>query len=1354
MRISRGALETEAWFAFPKVGRPVVSSGDTPPSLLFEAAHLHFHEGGFELSLLGDAIRGALADRLCLVPTGRPPVTVPLALGGTALLREAVPGPGPVVVPALYGLPVLFPPGLAHRQLYDVAVRGDEGPRVLAPHAAYHRRDWTDFGLVHVTDLHVARRIDRFRGLLAQAGRHDASRNVLNWNDRFRGFVKYANGLYRRELLDVVVATGDLYDYMFEDGDDHAEGGNAAFLRQLVLGQAPGPDFPEVEELLVPILMTPGNHDYRKHPYDLVFDLTAANLPRKRIRNYEAYRIGEGDAAVLTNRLHGGGGSGVPQPGAEAIRMLHVDEGIRPYKDHLGNTGSYVTRLGPHRIAMLDSGHDAGLPADVPDLIDAIRDEDFWTLIGGSPNCTGVDLPELHLVQSALATTPPEGLFLVGLHAPLFNVSGDEYPWYLRQTQREASHGQATGFLARHDGEQIFVGADIDAKVRERHRLWFGADGPDRHVVPFVKRLGAADANDDLLDHGVSRGFADQLMRVLAGATDLRAADVVLAGHTHCYNEFTVRPTPAGELAYFMDFYTRNPARYYATRFTRSWQKDPTDARGQRLVPVTGLASVEIAEGSAPHGHPWPLPHEAVQVTHHVHVPPYADPLSHAADPRAWWEAHRPLVLQTGALGPLKRLDEYSGFRLLSVRRNVVERIHFVPIVRLEESGYRASWEEVIRPDPERRHRYHQRSLRHHAPLAAGAPAGASFAALRVDNVVYRDGDGRLHELWQKGAESGTSDLTALAGAARATGDPALYFDPVGGVQVALYRGSDGHVQSLYWAEGAVGRDSLGATASAAKVAASGRPAGFAQQDGTNVVVYRTEGDRIHSLYWRGQEAPRTEDLSGSFPPAAGDPAPFVNTSTGTNVVVYRADDRQIHALYWTGQGAVGHDGLSFAAGGPRAAGDPVAYYIAAEDSNHVVYRGVDQHLHELWWRGGENARHVDLTAAAGAPAAADEPSAYYSPGTRTKHVVFRSGDGHLHEIASAPDGPLETKDLTLEALAPPAASRPVAYAVEGANTQHVVYRGPDGQVHEIRWALHQVLEVMGVADEGRLWRTTRRANGTWDAFTDLEAYAGERGRFKSLACAEGREGLQVCGVTEAGDIWHTLRMRSGSWHGFGDVKTVAGAHPGPFDAVSCAEDDGALHVCGLSRDGGIWHATRRAAGWQGFGDVRTVAGAHPGPFASVSCAVVDRALHLCGVTRAGLLWHCVRLADGSWIGFGDVTSQAGRHPGRFTTVGCAAGSGGELHVCGTTEDGGLWHTIRRSDRWEGFGDVKGQAGDRGRLTSVACMGAGTELHVCATTADGGLWHTIRRERSWEGFGDVKGEAGQVGPVRAVAGAS
>jgi len=54
-----------------------------------------------------------------------------------------------------------------------------------------------------------------------------------------------------------------------------------------------------------------------------------------------------------------------------------------------------------------------------------------------------------------------------------------------------------------------------------------------------------------------------------------------------------------------------------------------------------------------------------------------------------------------------------------------------------------------------------------------------------------------------------------------------------------------------------------------------------------------------------------------------------------------------------------------------------------------------------------------------------------------------------------------------------------------------------------------------------------------------------------------------------------------------------------------------------------------------------------------VACAAVRGDLHVCGTTTDGGMWHAVRRSDGSWIGFGDVKNVAGRHPGTFTSVGC-----------------------------------------------------------------------------------------------------
>ena len=114
-------------------------------------------------------VQAALAGRVGLVPTGEQATPVPLTVGPVEVVEPERPtGVGGVVIPAVYGVPLSG--SLGERQLYDVALAGDGGWRTVAPHAVYHKDAWTDFGLAHITDTHVARRIDAFRPTLRNLG--------------------------------------------------------------------------------------------------------------------------------------------------------------------------------------------------------------------------------------------------------------------------------------------------------------------------------------------------------------------------------------------------------------------------------------------------------------------------------------------------------------------------------------------------------------------------------------------------------------------------------------------------------------------------------------------------------------------------------------------------------------------------------------------------------------------------------------------------------------------------------------------------------------------------------------------------------------------------------------------------------------------------------------------------------------------------------------------------------------------------------------------------------------------------------------------------------------------------------
>ncbi len=1038
--INSTALAVELRFGFPPIGRPAfpdpAQPGSADVTVLGPEAVLALVAR--PLPGLEELVQAALGGRIALVATGDPSQVVPLRLGPAE----------PVFGPSGEGLGFLLIGAPAERTLYDVAVQaGTVGWQVVAPHAVYYRAQWSDFGLAHISDTHVARRIDGFRPLLRRLGLTEAAERMCNMNDQFRGFVRLANQLHAAGDLDVIVATGDLIDYQFERDDDRAGTGNAGFLRRLLLGTAPGPDWPVVEELRVPIVMAPGNHDYRIRDYDLVFDVNVSQ-DLYRVRNFSNLALLEREAVAVNNHTYYTGTEVVPNLSPQrALDMVAYDTTLRPYRQALGDHDEPVVRLGKHRLVMVDSAHDVGLPDSVSGALwEGVKiwwgaaDEDVRTLVGGSPNCEGVSEDEYAAAVTALEQAPADGLVIVAVHAPLVNPAGGQTPYFLRETARPHQGQQAAWWVARHADEP----ADQLARA---HVDWFARPGESEPA--YLKRGDG----QDLLDDGVSRGRTDDLVRALTGEDGGRRADVVLAGHTHRHNEISIRRLEDGSIAYFLDYYTGNPSAGYPVDMVRREDIGVTgDPNHPRLHLPTTRTYVEITPDALPDSSPWPMPWDAKH-DYVVHVPPYADPLATAADPAAWWERHKPLQLQTGALG-LWENDQvsFSGFRLLTVRGDVIQQVHFLPRERLDANGWSMSLADAAAPPAARSHRLLQRSRRFGSPSTAGAPVVVTPGAEHVHSVVYRDTDAFLVELWDTPGDQGMGRLAGRDVAPAAVGEPAAYVDP-SGTTVVLYRGDDAHIHSLYWSgQAAAGHDALSASSGA--IEAAGDPSGYALA-GINHVFYRSPDSHIEELWWEGTGEVSHGHITGycGEPLAAGDPHGYPVTTSNQNIVVYRGVDGHVHSLYWS-DGPTGHDNLSGYVGSPLAAGDPVGYHLPHLDAHQVVYRGVDGHLHEIRWVGVEPAQVWDLVAAAGAPAAASEPSCWYAAATSLKHVSYVGVDGHVHDLAWAPgSGALVWTDLTFVALAPPASPhRPAGYTVPGSASAHVVFRGADGQVHEIRW--------------------------------------------------------------------------------------------------------------------------------------------------------------------------------------------------------------------------------------------------------------------------------------------------------------
>jgi hypothetical protein len=190
------------------------------------------------------------------------------------------------------------------------------------------------------------------------------------------------------------------------------------------------------------------------------------------------------------------------------------------------------------------------------------------------------------------------------------------------------------------------------------------------------------------------------------------------------------------DVEYYMDFYLEEPAEYYSTIANEDLQIPGGEkiTKGSRIhvkiqpgAAVAGtLTSTQIKDG--------PL-----TVTQGIiSLPPYATPLDTAADAKQWWAAHRPLIVQTAALGPIDPRQRYDafwqvdnevpvvggtatvesptepsssfdtkvtriprpqpdptfeGFRVVLVSNNVIQKVHYVTIAELRAANFVLPWE-------------------------------------------------------------------------------------------------------------------------------------------------------------------------------------------------------------------------------------------------------------------------------------------------------------------------------------------------------------------------------------------------------------------------------------------------------------------------------------------------------------------------------------------------------------------------------------------------------------------------------------------------------------------------------------
>jgi hypothetical protein len=303
-------------------------------------------------------------------------------------------------------------------------------------------------------------------------------------------------------------------------------------------------------------------------------------------------------------------------------------------------------------------------------------------------------------------------------------------------------------------------------------------------------------------------------------------------------------------------------------------------------------------------------------------------------------------------------------------------------------------------------------------------------------------------------------DLTSTYGAPLMFGKPECYvFYTPTIVYVGFTAGiaPNGHIIQLRWENNAWKHKDLtletGAPLASFEVRAYVH---YASQ--TQHVVYLDRNEQgehqVHELYADNSNQWQHNNLTTAVPGGA----PFAeSTPTGYEFrqlqhVVYEGTDKHIYELWHDSNGWHVNDLTNAPVVGKGPLTARVFTPIATQNIRFLAF-GSD-HIHELWWDNSGTWRRSDLTHVSQAPSAATEPTNYSFWEQATQHINYLGTDDHVHELWWNYENGWQHNDLTYQTGAPLGRSGalPSGYVFRDQGTQHVVYQGGDGIIHELWW--------------------------------------------------------------------------------------------------------------------------------------------------------------------------------------------------------------------------------------------------------------------------------------------------------------
>ncbi|MHA1169822.1 MAG: hypothetical protein ACTSRU_18490 [Candidatus Hodarchaeales archaeon] len=322
----------------------------------------------------------------------------------------------------------------------------------------------------------------------------------------------------------------------------------------------------------------------------------------------------------------------------------------------------------------------------------------------------------------------------------------------------------------------------------------------------------------------------------------------------------------------------------------------------------------------------------------------------------------------------------------------------------------------------------------------------------KSEHVIFRCQNGQIHELyWKPGGGWNQGNLSQRLGATQAVGRPAGYAWNANNSEHIVYRGVDNLIHELYWKPGGWNHSPLGQRTNAPQAASD--PIGYVwQNNNSEHIAYRDTNDHIIELYLKLSGGGwNFSDLTAKTgaPPAASRPTGYSFENNGTEHIAYRGHDGAIYELYFK-QGSWNISNLSQATGAPEAIGNPIGYAWENNRSEHIIFRSVDNLIYELYWKPGGGWNCSPLSQKLQAPPADSDPAAYVWESNSSEHIAYRGMDNHIHELYLKIGSGWNHSDLTIATGAAPASLDPAGYAFESNQTEHILYRGSNGHIYEL----------------------------------------------------------------------------------------------------------------------------------------------------------------------------------------------------------------------------------------------------------------------------------------------------------------